>query len=69
MKEYNNIFLDLDIFKQAGEKKNAYKLDIAYPSTWTLNSSDNLNGISNQLSTRFDLDTDKTYSVIWRIPN
>ena len=69
IKEDNNIFLDLDIFKQAGEKKNAYKLDITYPSTWTLNSSENLNGISNQLSTRFDLDTDKTYNVIWRIPN
>ena len=67
VKEDNNIFLDLDIFKQAGEKKNAYKLDISYPSTWTLNSSENLNGISNQLSTRFDLDTDKTFSIVWGI--
>ncbi len=69
LKDNSNIFFDINIFKQAGEKKNAYKLDVLYPSTWNLESSEYLNSISNQLSGRFDLDTDKTFSIVWRIAN
>lgn len=64
-----NAFFDINIFKQAGEKNYAYKLDITYPVTWKLQNSSNFNNISNQLSSRFELNSDKTYSIVWNIPN
>ena len=64
-----NAFFDINLFKQPGEKKYAYKLDITYPSTWNLESSPGLNSISNQLSGRFELNKDLEFPVIWRIPN
>jgi nucleoside-diphosphate-sugar epimerase len=64
-----NAFLDVNLFKQPGEKKYAYTLDITYPSTWNLESSQGLNSISNQLSGRFELSEDLEYPVVWRIPN
>lgn len=64
-----NAFLDINLFKQPGEKKYAYKLDITYPSTWNLESSQGLNSISNQLSGRFELSEDLEFPIIWRIPN
>jgi nucleoside-diphosphate-sugar epimerase len=64
-----NAFFDINLFKQPGEKKYAYKLDITYPSTWNLESSQGLNSISNQLSGRFELSEDLEFPVVWRIPN
>jgi hypothetical protein len=64
-----NAFLDINLFKQPGEKRHAYKLDITYPSTWNLESSKGLNSISNQLSGRFELNQDLSFPIIWRIPN
>lgn len=64
-----NIFFNLDIFKQAGETSHAYKLDISYPETWNVESSDNLNSISNQLSSRFELSTNQSYKLIWNTNN
>ena len=64
-----NAFFDINLFKQPGEKKYAYKLDITYPSTWNLENSQGLNSISNQLSGRFELNEDLEFPVIWRIPN
>lgn len=64
-----NIFLTLDIFKQAGETSHAYKLDIAYPKTWNVESSGNLNSIANQLSSRFELATDQEYKIVWNTNN
>lgn len=60
-----NIFLDLNIFKQAGERAHAYKLDITYPEDWNVESSGNLNSIENQLSGRFELGTNQTFNIIW----
>ena len=64
-----NLFLDLNIFKQAGEKAHAYKLDIKYPDTWNVESSGNLNSIENQLSGRFELGTNQTFNIIWNNGN
>ncbi|MFA7628147.1 MAG: DUF4012 domain-containing protein [Candidatus Dojkabacteria bacterium] len=64
-----NAFFDINLFKQPGEKKYAYKLDITYPSTWNLENSQGLNSISNQLSGRFELSEDLEFPIIWRIPN
>lgn len=61
-------FLDLNIFKQAGEKRHSYKLDIIYPSTWVLSNSAGLNTISNQLSGRFELNKDTEYRIVWENP-
>ena len=68
-KKENTIFLDLNIFKQAGERKHAYRLDLSYPSTWVLSNSAGLNTISNQLSGRFELNKDTEYRIIWNTPN
>ena len=65
----NNIFLDLNIFKQAGESSHAYKLDITYPKTWNIEESGGLNNISNQLSTRFELSKDAEYKITWNKGN
>lgn len=64
-----NVFLNINIFKQPGEKRHAYKLDLTYPSTWNLENSGNLNSISNQLSGRFELNQDLEFPVVWRVPN
>jgi len=64
-----NMFFDLTLFKQAGEKKHAYRIDLSYPSTWNLENSGGLNSISNQLSGRFELNEDLHFPIVWRIPN
>lgn len=64
-----NIFLNLDIFKQAGETSHAYKLDISYPEGWNVESNANLNSIKNQLSSRFELSTDQEYNIVWNTNN
>jgi len=63
------MFFDLTLFKQAGEKKHAYRIDLSYPSTWNLENSGGLNSISNQLSGRFELNEDLHFPIVWRIPN
>ena len=67
--EEQNAFFNVNLFKQPGEKRHAYKLDISYPSTWNLESSKGLNSISNQLSGRFELNQDLEFPIIWRVPN
>ena len=67
--EEQNAFLNLNLFKQPGEKRHAYRIDLSYPSTWNLENSGNLNSISNQLSGRFELNRDLTFPIVWRIPN
>ncbi|MFA7654816.1 MAG: hypothetical protein WCX98_01840, partial [Candidatus Dojkabacteria bacterium] len=64
-----NAFLNLNLFKQPGEKRHAYRIDLTYPSTWSLESSGDLNSISNQLSGRFELNKDLTFPIVWKIPN
>jgi len=64
-----DLFLDLNIFKQAGERNYAYKLDITYPTTWKLRSSPNFNIISNQLSSLFELNRNTKFNIVWSIPN
>ncbi|MHC1716569.1 MAG: DUF4012 domain-containing protein [Candidatus Dojkabacteria bacterium] len=68
-KEDNTVFFDLNIFKQAGEKKHAYILDLSYPSTWVQENSGGLNSISNQLSSRFELSKDTNFPIVFIIPN
>ena len=67
--EDNTAFFDMNIFKQAGEKKHGYVLSVNYPSTWVLDNSGGLNSISNQLSGRFELSKDTNYPIVFRIPN
>ncbi len=69
IKQDSTLFFDMNIYKQAGERKHAYKLDLTYPSPWNLRSAEGLNTISNQLSTRFDLNKDTEYRIVWDIPN
>lgn len=61
----NNVFFDLNIFKQAGESSHAYKLDITYPDTWSVLSSGNLNSITSELSSRFELNKDQEFNISW----
>jgi hypothetical protein len=61
----DNVFFDLNIFKQAGTKKESYVLNINYPETWNIIESNDLTSISNQLNRRFDLITDTEFEVSW----
>lgn len=67
--EDSTVFFDVNIFKQAGEKKHAYVLDINYPSTWVLDNPGGLNSISSQLSSRFELAKDIEFPIVLKIPN
>jgi hypothetical protein len=67
--EEKNIFLNLNIFKQAGERAHAYKLDISYPKEWNVESSGNLNSIGNQLYGRFELATNQDFNIVWNNGN
>lgn len=69
VKNGDNIFLTIDLFKQPGEKSHAYKLDISYPSSWNIENADNLNAIQNQLSSRFELNKDTNFDIVWREAN
>jgi nucleoside-diphosphate-sugar epimerase len=61
----DNVFLDLNIFKQPGTKKESYVLSISHPTEWNVLESDELNAISNQLNRRFDLVSDAEFDVSW----
>ena len=69
VKNGDNIFLAIDLFKQPGEKSHAYKLDIIYPSSWNIENAGNLNAIQNQLSSRFELNKDTSFDIVWRETN
>ena len=69
VKNGDSIFLTIDLFKQPGEKSHAYALDITYPSSWNIEESDSLNTIQNQLSSRFELNKDTSFEIIWREAN
>ena len=69
VKNGDSIFLTIDLFKQPGEKSHAYKLDITYPSSWNIENADNLNAIQNQLSSRFELNKDTNFDIVWREAN
>jgi nucleoside-diphosphate-sugar epimerase len=61
----DNVFLDLNIFKQAGTKKESYVLSINYPEEWTVLKSDELTAIGNELNRRFDLVSDAEFEISW----
>ena len=69
IKNGDNILLTIDLFKQPGEKSHAYTLDITYPSSWNIEEADSLNAIQNQLSSRFELNKDTSFEIIWREAN
>jgi hypothetical protein len=61
----DNVFFDLNIFKQPGTKKESYVLSIDYPEDWNVIESNELTSISNQLNRRFDLVSDTEFNVSW----
>jgi nucleoside-diphosphate-sugar epimerase len=61
----DNVFFDLNIFKQPGTKKESYVLSIDYPEGWNVIESNELTSISNQLNRRFDLVSDTEFNVSW----
>jgi nucleoside-diphosphate-sugar epimerase len=63
----DNIFFNLNIYKQPGTKKESYVLNISYPENWNVIESNDLTGISNQLTRRFDLVSDTMFEVSWSI--
>ena len=61
----NNKELNLEIFKQAGTFQDAYKIGIAYPSSWNVIDAENFSGVGTELTGRFELSTDIPISVTW----
>ena len=71
-KNNNEITLSLDLFKQAGEKNSAYKLDIIYPTQWRVldaSTLSNLSNISSQLTSKFSFLGDTSYKVVFERPS
>ncbi len=58
--------MNLNIYKQPGSRKDAYNLNIMYPSTWELEKGDNLSSIGYQLSRRFELASDESFNIQWQ---
>jgi nucleoside-diphosphate-sugar epimerase len=61
----DNVFLDLNIYKQPGTKKESYVLNVNYPDSWNVVESDELTSISSQLNRRFDLISDAEFNITW----
>jgi hypothetical protein len=61
----DNVFFDINIYKQPGTKKESYVLNIGYPAQWNVIESEDLTSISNQLNRRFDLISDTEFEVSW----
>jgi nucleoside-diphosphate-sugar epimerase len=61
----DNVFFDINIYKQPGTKKESYVLNIGYPAEWNVIESEDLTSISNQLNRRFDLISDTEFEVSW----
>ncbi len=61
----NNKELRLEIFKQAGTSQDAYKIDILYPEDWSVIEAENLNGLGNQMTGRFDLSNNIPLHILW----
>ena len=65
LKENDNVFYKLNIYKQPGTKKESYVLSITYPEDWNILESEELTSISNQLNRRFDLVSDTEFNITW----
>jgi nucleoside-diphosphate-sugar epimerase len=61
----NDIRMNLNIFKQPGTNKDKYTVNIIYPDKWSVNESEDLNKLVNQLNTQFELESDKNISISW----
>lgn len=61
----DNIFFDLNIFKQPGMKKEGYVLKISYPSNWSIVENNELSTIANELNRRFDIVSDTEFNIVW----
>jgi len=66
LKSDTHYTMNIDIFKQPGSRKDAYNLNITYPSNWDLEKSNNLSSIGYQLSKRFELASDESFKVVWK---
>ena len=61
----NNKELNLDIFKQAGTFKDAYKVTVSYPAEWSVIRAENFTGVSKELTGRFELSTNIPLNILW----
>jgi len=61
----DNVFFNLNIYKQPGAKKESYVLSVTYPQGWNVVESNELTSISNQLNRRFDLLSDTLFEISW----
>jgi nucleoside-diphosphate-sugar epimerase len=61
----DNVFFDVNIYKQPGTKRESFVLNISYPETWNVVESNDLTSISKQLTRRFDLISDTHFEISW----
>ena len=66
VKDDTHYYMDIDIFKQPGSRKDAYNLTVLYPQEWEIENNDTLSRIENQLNRRFELATDESFKLSWR---
>jgi nucleoside-diphosphate-sugar epimerase len=58
--------LDIYIHKQPGSRKDAYNISILYPEDWSIENSDTLSRIENNLNRRFELSSDQNFYISWK---
>lgn len=63
----NDIILNIDYFKQPGLLNADYKFEVTYPDSWRIKSSNNLNRVSNFVTSEGVFDTDKEYNIVWEM--
>jgi hypothetical protein len=66
VKDDTHYYMDIDIFKQPGSRKDAYNLTVLYPQDWDIENNDTLSRIENQLNRRFELATDESFNLSWQ---
>lgn len=58
--------INIDVYKQPGSRKDAYNINIIYPNSWEIESSEGMTNIGNQLNRRFELATDESFNISWK---
>lgn len=61
----NTISFNLLMFKQPGMNNDKQSLTIAYPESWAVTNSADMNRSINQLNSQFELITDKENQLTW----
>ncbi|MCA9374727.1 hypothetical protein KC622_00175, partial [Candidatus Dojkabacteria bacterium] len=64
--EGDNIYMDLDLYKQPGTDPYKYTVDIIYPDNWAVTDSSELNHAISSLTGQLEMKKDKKLNLSWQ---